>query len=127
MPKNRERQPTTDAVEIIRRRYLEGNPELQAEVDRCHAEYLVSEALYNLRTEAGLTQAELAGLAGTSASAINRMEDADYEGHSLAALRKIAKALGKRVVIGFLDEEPATSGVTEPAEDDSPRVAEAAA
>jgi transcriptional regulator with XRE-family HTH domain len=47
----------------------------------------------------------LAKKVGTTASAICRLEDADYEGHSLAMLRRIAEALGKRIEIRFL---PAT-------------------
>ena len=39
---------------------------------------------------------------GTTASVICRLEDADYEGHSLAMLRRIAAALNKRVEIRFI-------------------------
>jgi hypothetical protein len=35
-------------------------------------------------------------------SVISRLEDADYDGHSLAMLRRIAAALKKRVEIRFL-------------------------
>jgi transcriptional regulator with XRE-family HTH domain len=52
--------------------------------------------------DAGLTQKELATLVGTTASVICRLEDADYEGHSLAMLRRIAAALDRRVEIRFL-------------------------
>jgi hypothetical protein len=31
-----------------------------------------------------------------------RLEDADYEGHSLAMLRRIAEVLGKRIEIRFV-------------------------
>jgi hypothetical protein len=33
---------------------------------------------------------------------ICRLEDADYEGHSMAMLRRIAEALGKQVVVQFV-------------------------
>ena len=49
-----------------------------------------------------IRQRELAKLLGTTASAICRLEDADYEGHSLAMLRRIATALNKRVEIRFV-------------------------
>ena len=39
---------------------------------------------------------------GTTASVISRLEDADYEGHSLAMLNRIAAALNKRVKIEFV-------------------------
>jgi transcriptional regulator with XRE-family HTH domain len=62
----------------------------------------VAKRLYNLRTKAGLSQRQLARKVGTTASAICRLEDADYQGHSLSMLRRIAAALGKRVEIRFV-------------------------
>ena len=50
----------------------------------------VARKIYDLRTRAALTQRELARLVGTSPSVISRLEDADYEGHSLAMLRRVA-------------------------------------
>jgi hypothetical protein len=44
----------------------------------------------------------LAKLVGTTPSAICRLEDADYEGHSLAMLNRIAAALKQRVEIRFV-------------------------
>jgi len=55
-----------------------------------------------LRTKAGLTQAQLGKLVGTTPSVICRLEDAEYEGHSLAMLRRIADALDQRVEIRFI-------------------------
>ena len=36
--------------------------------------------------------------------AVARLEDADYDGHSLKTLERIAFALGKRIEITFADE-----------------------
>lgn len=44
----------------------------------------------------------LAGIGGTWAAAICRLEDADYEGHSLLLLKWIADALDARMEIRFL-------------------------
>ena len=41
-------------------------------------------------------------LVGTTVSVICRLEDADYEGHSLAMLNRIAEALNRRVEIRFI-------------------------
>lgn len=60
-------------------------------------------ALYELRKKSRLTQAQLASRVGTSTSVISRLEDANYNGHSLAMLRRIADALGKRVEIRFVE------------------------
>ena len=92
---------TTDAVEILHRRYVEGNPKAAAMLEEVRAEAEVARSIYRIRTEAGLTQQDLATRIGTTASVISRLEDADYSGHSLAMLRRIAAALGRRVEIRF--------------------------
>lgn len=69
----------------------------------------VARKIHDLRAKAGLTQGELAKLVGTSTSVISRLEDADYEGHSLAMLRRIAAALNKRVEIRFVSVKRAAS------------------
>ncbi|MCI0455637.1 MAG: helix-turn-helix domain-containing protein [Gemmataceae bacterium] len=100
MPKKRE--PTTDAVEILHRRYFEGKPEMLAMLEEERANDEIARKIYELRTKANLTQRQLAKLVGTTASVICRLEDADYEGHSLAMLRRIAAALDRRVEIRFV-------------------------
>jgi transcriptional regulator with XRE-family HTH domain len=62
----------------------------------------VARKIYDLGTKAGLTQKRLAKLAGTAASVISPLEGADYDGHSLAMLRRIARAFDKRVEIRFV-------------------------
>jgi ribosome-binding protein aMBF1 (putative translation factor) len=47
-----------------------------------------------MREDADLTQAELAKKAGTTQSVIARLEDAEYRGHSLPMLERIAAACG---------------------------------
>ena len=98
----KKRKTTSDALEIIDRRYFQGRPEREAELAEAEADVAVAERIYELRTKAGLTQRQLAKLVGTTASVICRLEDADYEGHSLAMLNRIAAALDKRVEIRFL-------------------------
>jgi len=56
-----------------------------------------------VREDAGMTQTELAKLVGTQTSAISRIEDADYDRHSVQTLTKVAEALGIRLII---DIEP---------------------
>lgn len=91
------KQQTADAVAILHRRYVGDDPERKAALaeERIHAK--VARQIYELRTAAGLTQKELADRVGTTQSAISRLEDADYEGHSLSMLRRIAEALGATV------------------------------
>jgi transcriptional regulator with XRE-family HTH domain len=59
----------------------------------------VAEMILAARKKAGLTQGQLARLVGTTESVISRLEDADYEGHSLTMLRRIAEALDHRVEV----------------------------
>ncbi len=47
-----------------------------------------------MREDAGLTQTELAKKVGTTQSVIARLEDAEYTGHSLPMLERIAVACG---------------------------------
>jgi transcriptional regulator with XRE-family HTH domain len=85
---------------------IAGNPEREAELEAYSIDMDVAQLVYDLRTEAGLTQVQLARLVGTHASAISRLEDADYEGDSVAMLRRIARALNRRVFLGVAPEEP---------------------
>ena len=62
----------------------------------------VAQQIYDLRTEAGYSQRELADAVGTTASVICRLEDADYEGHSLTMLRRIASALGCTIRVSII-------------------------
>ena len=93
---------TTDAVEIIHRRYFEGKPERLKILEEARADDEIARKIFELRTRAGLTQCQLGKLIGTTASAICRLEDADYEGHSLAMLRRIAASLNQRIEIRFI-------------------------
>lgn len=65
----------------------------------------VARMIYEARTRAGLTQAQLAEFIGTKQPVIARLEDANYEGHSLSMLQRIAEALGQRLEVSFV---PAT-------------------
>jgi DNA-binding XRE family transcriptional regulator len=98
----RKNKPTANAVEILHRRYYHGKPDRLAGLEEARANDEVARKIYALRTEMGMTQRKLADLVGTTASVICRLEDADYEGHSLAMLRRIAVALDKRLEIRFV-------------------------
>jgi len=100
--KKRTRRKTRDALEIIHRLYYEGRPKRISQLQEVIANDQVARKIYQLRTTTGLTQRQLATLVGTTASVICRLEDADYEGHSLAMLNRIAAALNKQVKIDFV-------------------------
>ena len=98
----KKRKATSDAIEILHRRYYEGKPRRISELAEARAEDELARRIYELREKAGLTQERLAKLVGTTPSVISRLEDSDYEGHSLTMLKRIAAALNKRVEIRFV-------------------------
>ena len=65
----------------------------------------VARQIFDLRTHAGLSQRALAKQVGTTASVICQLEDADYHGHSLSMLKRIAAVLNQRVEIRFVPRE----------------------
>lgn len=83
-------------------RYIKGKPDREASFAAELVNAEVARTLYDLRTKAGLSQRQLATLVGTTASVICRLEDADYEGHSLSMLQRIAAALDSRVKIRII-------------------------
>ena len=97
---------TTDALKILYQRYYQNNPERLTELEEAFVNDDVARKLNELRTGAGLSMRELADLVGTTASVICRLEDADYEGHSLSMLNRIATALNRRVKVDFVPITP---------------------
>jgi len=95
-------KPVTDAMEILHRRFYAGKAPRLKNLEEARANEEIARKIHELRTAAGLTQTQLARLIGTTASVICRLEDADYKGHSLAMLRRIAGALNQRVEIRFV-------------------------
>ena len=87
-----------DVIEDLDR-MVGDDPELRAMIEEETLYAEIAALVYRARTAAGLTQARLAKLVGTSQPAIARLEDADYGGRSLAMLHKIAAALNRRLEI----------------------------
>ena len=91
---------TRNFADVIRAK-MAADPELAKaiEVEYFHAD--IAQKVYDLRHKARLTQKQLANLIHTKQSVISRIENADYSGHSLAILNRIAFALGKRLRVAF--------------------------
>ncbi len=96
---------TTNGIEILERRYLRNDPEMQELVRQEFDKLQIAQQIYDLRQEAGLSQDQLAGLIGTKGSVISRLEDADYTGHSIKMLERIAIALGKQIELRIVDRK----------------------
>lgn len=92
---------TRDFGAVIRRR-IGNDPQLAAAVESERLNAEVAMQIYDARKRAGLTQKQLAERIQTRQSVIARLEDADYSGHSLSMLRKIASATGCSLRIELL-------------------------
>jgi len=89
---------TTNALKIMHA--MVGNdPKAHRLLDNARVNAQVAQLVHDARTAAGLTQRQLADRIGTKQSVIARLEDADYEGHSLSMLKRIADAVGMRLEI----------------------------
>jgi len=100
MPK----KTTTDALKILA--HMTGkDPALQRAFEEELVNREVASKIYQLREKAQITQTELARRVGTTQSVISRLEDADYDGHSLAMLNRIAAAMERRVEIRFVSRK----------------------
>ena len=96
------RKKTTDIVEILHSRYIRDDPERLESLQREREKAYIAGQIYDMRMRAGLSQAELAARVETTQSVISRLEDADYKGHSLKMLHRIAKALDCRLEVRFV-------------------------
>lgn len=94
----------TDAVEIIDRRYG-GDPDWDRMALEEELNLRVSQAVYDIRTGAGLTQQKLAEVVGTTQSIISKVENADYDGSAAEMLVRICFALHRKVDI-VCDDKP---------------------
>ncbi len=98
---------TSNATEILKHK-TGIDPASDPEMLQISEDYRVAQMIFDARTEAGLTQQELAKTVGTTQSVISQLESAEYKGHSLSMLERIAKALNRRVEIR-LAPMPATA------------------
>jgi ribosome-binding protein aMBF1 (putative translation factor) len=102
---------TTDGMKIIDN-IIGDDIELRQMTEEASVNAHVAQLVYDARTEAGLSQQKLAGMIGTTQSVISRLEDADYSGHSLSMLNRIAQVLNREVKIELV---PITSYVAKAA------------
>lgn len=94
------KKKTSDALKILDR-MMHKNKKFEKLVAEARINAEVAQLIFNARTKANLSQKQLALLVGTTQSVIARLEDADYEGHSLSMLQRIAQALDRRLRIDF--------------------------
>lgn len=98
---------TKNIAEAIRRE-IKRDTKLAAAVEAEIFKAKVGSEIFKAREEAGLTQKQLADLANMKQSAIARLENADYDGHSFKTLERIATALNKQIEIRFVEKYTST-------------------
>ena len=76
--------------------------EMRAAIREARTNADIAQMVYDARQQAGLSQQALAELIGSNQQTISQLEDADYEGHSLGMLRRIADALEQELVVQFV-------------------------
>lgn len=91
---------TKDALKILER-VTGDDTQLRERIEEETFNAHIARLIYQARIEAGLSQQQLAELVGTKQPDIARLEDADYQGHSLNMLNRIATALNQRLEIAF--------------------------
>ncbi|MEG3842267.1 helix-turn-helix transcriptional regulator [Microcoleus sp. herbarium14] len=92
---------TNDAVKILQQMTSE-DPEMEEMIKESSFNAELAQLIYHVRTQAGLTQQQLADRIGTKQSVIARLEDAEYEGNSLLIMQKIARALNQRLEVHLI-------------------------
>ncbi len=76
------------------------NPEFQKEYEKADAEFALIEALVKARTQAGMSQTDVAKTIGTTQSAIARLEGGKVS-PSISTLRRYAEATGAKLEINL--------------------------
>ena len=97
-----EKKPTKSAVEIMHKRYIKGKKRRLKYIEQEKERVEIAQKIYELRTKASLTQKQLAKRIGTRQSVISRLESAEYTGHTLNILNRIAEAVHCEVKIDFI-------------------------
>jgi ribosome-binding protein aMBF1 (putative translation factor) len=99
------------ALQIAYDAVIGDDPKRQADFEEELINVEAAQLIYDMRTKAGLSQQELAKRVGTTVQVISNLEAADYDGHTLAEVRRIAAALNRRLELRAvpLKKPPATA------------------
>ena len=100
----KKKRVTHNAAAILRKRYIKGDKRRLESLMREREKLNIAGQIYQLRIKAGLTQNQLARMIGTTQSVISRLEEADYDGHSINILERIARALHCKIEVRLVPE-----------------------
>jgi DNA-binding XRE family transcriptional regulator len=106
-----EKKLSSDAFELIYKRYIKDDPARVASFQEELTKAEIAREIYDLRVRAGLTRQQLADLAGTTASVVEDIEEADYEGDFLSMASRIAAVLHRKVEVRLVPvDAPESTG-----------------
>lgn len=89
--------------EDIKGRRPRPSTDKRAEIEQ---DLALGQLIYDLRTEAGLSQRALAERMGTTQSVISRLEEGGGARNRLDTLVRVAKALDRHLVVSFPEKVP---------------------
>jgi ribosome-binding protein aMBF1 (putative translation factor) len=89
--------------EDVRKRRGAPKPEVRAAIEQ---DLALGQLIYDLRTEAGLSQRALAERMGTTQSVISRLEEGGGARNRLDTLARVATALDRHLVVSFPAKVP---------------------
>ncbi|HEX5947880.1 MAG TPA: helix-turn-helix transcriptional regulator [Acidimicrobiales bacterium] len=89
--------------EELKKRRGEPTPDARAAVEQ---DLALGQLIYDLRTEAGLSQRALAERMGTTQSVISRLEEGGGARNRLDTLARVATALDRHLVVSFPQTVP---------------------
>jgi ribosome-binding protein aMBF1 (putative translation factor) len=102
---NRAGPAAFDRLEEALKRARKDDPNVAAAYEAELLRFELAQLLSRLRTEQGLSQTALASKLGVPQSFVSRLENpASEKQPTLSTLAKVAAALGKRLVVDFVDE-----------------------
>lgn len=88
----------------VKKRRAEPTAEVRVEVEH---DLALGQLIYDLRTEAGLSQRALAERMGTTQSVISRLEEGGGAKNRIDTLARVATALDRHLIVSFPEKVPA--------------------
>ncbi len=95
----RKKRTTKDAVEIVDRIFGKDDPDWDRRCLEEEVKARIGQVVYALRSDAHLTQTQLAEMIGSTQEVISKVENADYDGSALEMLFRVCVALKKRFTV----------------------------
>jgi ribosome-binding protein aMBF1 (putative translation factor) len=81
------------------------DPEFEREFREARERASLGLKIARVRTARGMSQAQLAAKLNTTQSVVSRFESADYSGHKVETLRRVAEALDLDLVLDLRQRE----------------------